>query len=298
MQIGDRPRDYATDFLAREAARFLLSAPEPFFLVFTPPAPHAPALPPRRHADAFDDLAPSRPINFNEQDISDKPRWVRQHDELDERDVRRLDELQRRQYQTLLAVDDAVGRIMMTLTDTGRLADTALFFTSDNGFLLGEHRLAKKAAAYEETIRVPLLFRYDPLGRAGMVITMPVLNIDLSPTIAELASATLSDADGESLLPLIQGSGEWSREEFLIEHLGRLAPGRIGRGVPTYCAVHTSRHVFVVYAEGANELYDLRRDPFELRNRLGHAPRRLVRHLRSVLTSLCVPPPPGFDRLG
>jgi hypothetical protein len=81
-----------------------------------------------------------------------------------------------------------------------------------------------------------------------MVITVPVLNIDLSPTIAELASGPLSDADGESFLPLIEGSGEWSREAFLIEHLGRLAPGRTGRGVPTYC-VHTPRHVFVVYGK-------------------------------------------------
>jgi len=79
-------------------------------------------------------VEPARQINFNEQDISDKPRWVRQHDELDMREVRRLDELRRRQYQTLLGVDDAVGRIMMTLTDTGRLADTALFLPPTTAF--------------------------------------------------------------------------------------------------------------------------------------------------------------------
>ena len=144
---------------------------------------------------------------------------------------------------------------------------------------------------------MPFLLRYDALGGAGRAFSEPVLNIDVAPTIAELASVEAPDAEGQSLLPLITGSGAWSREAFLVEHLGPRGPNQTGTGVPTYCAVHTADHVYVVYQRGVNELYDLRRDPGQLDNLAAQAPRRLEQRLRGLLTGLCGPPPPGFDRL-
>lgn len=289
--------DYSTDVLANEAVRFVSSTTEPFFLVFSPPAPHYPALPAPRYAEGVGDLPPWRPPSFNEQDVTDKPSWVSLEEQLDAEQAARLDELRERQYRSLLALDDAVGRIVDALRDTDRLGDTALLFLSDNGYLLGEHRLVAKAAPYEESIRVPMLFRYDALGDAGLTVSEPALNIDVAPTIAELASIGAPEVEGESLLPLITDSGEWSREAFVVEHLGHRGPDRTDTGVPTYCAVHTAQYVYVVYQRGVNELYDLTRDPGQLDNLATQGGSRLEEHLRTILRSLCDPAPPGFDRL-
>ncbi len=289
--------DYSTDVLANEAVEFVSSSTEPFFLVFSPPAPHYPALPAPRYAEGVGDLPPWRPPGFNEQDVTDKPSWVARQELLGAEPIARLDALRQLQYQSLLALDDAVGRIVDAVRESGRLGDTALLFVSDNGYLLGEHRLVGKAAPYEESVRVPFLFRYDALGETGRALSEPVLNIDVAPTIAGLASVDAPDAEGQSLLPLISGSGAWSREAFVVEHLGPRGPNQTGTGVPTYCAVHTADHVYVVYQRGVNELYDLRRDPGQLDNLAAHAPRGLEQHLRDRLRSLCDPAPPGFDRL-
>lgn len=289
--------DYSTDVLADEAVRFVETAADPFFLVFSPAAPHLPALPAPRHTDVLGGLPPWRPAGFNEPDIADKPSWLAADEQLDLEQVARLDELRLRQYQSLLALDEAVGRIGKSLRQTGELRETVLLFVSDNGYLLGEHRLVGKGAAYEESIRVPFLFRYDGIGEAAHTVSKPVLNIDVAPTIAALASIPIPDTDGESLVPLIAGSGRLSRSAFLIEHVGPAGPDRGGKGVPTYCAVHTARYVYMVYPHGVNDLYDLQRDPDQLHNLAPQASRPLVQRLRARLQSLCDPPPPGFDRL-
>ncbi|MGH2636448.1 MAG: sulfatase family protein [Actinomycetota bacterium] len=293
----DQPGDYGTDVLAEEAVRFVRTATDPFFLVFSPPAPHYPALPAPRHVDAVADLAPWRPPAFNEQDVTDKPAWLSAEGPLDAEGVANLDELRLRQYQSLLALDEAVGRIVRSLRQTDQLDETVLLYVSDNGYLLGEHRLVGKAAPYEESIRVPFLLRYDALTGVAPASSEAVLNIDVAPTIAELASVAAPETDGMSLLPLITGSGSWSREAFLVEHLGHRGPDRTDTGVPTYCAVHTGEHVYVAYQHGVNDLYDLRRDPDQLHNLALQGHRRLEQRLRNLLRSLCDPPPPGFDRL-
>lgn len=288
--------DYSTDFLANEAVRFVQSTTEPFFLVYSPPAPHYPALPPPRDEALATDIPSWRPPSFDEADVTDKPSWVALQDPLRAEQIARLDDLRAQQYQSLTALDDAVGRIVSALRESDRLRDTAILFLSDNGYLLGEHRLFAKAAPYEESVRVPFLFRYDALGEDARVISEPVLNIDIAPTIAELAGVETPEVDGESLLPLITGSGPWSRNAFLLEHLGHRGPDRTGTGVPTYCAVHTAAYVYVVYEGGATELYDLRVDPGQLRNLAPGADRGLERRLRGMLSSLCEPRPPGLDQ--
>jgi arylsulfatase A-like enzyme len=292
---SDRAGDYATDVLADEAVRFVEGADDPFFLFFSPPAPHAPALPPPGETEAAPELPPWRPPSFDEPDVSDKPSWVALHPPLDAGQIMDLDELRERQYRSLAALDDAVGRIVRSVRRTGRLEDTIFLFLSDNGYLLGEHRLVAKAAPYEESIRVPFLLRYDALGEAGRVVSKPVLNIDVAPTIAEVASVEAPNVEGMSLIGLLTGSGAWSRRAFLVEHLGPRGPNRAGTGVPTYCAVHTRRYVYVAYRRGTNELYDLSRDPDQLRNLAPTQRGRLERRLRAMARSLC-DPPRGLDR--
>jgi N-acetylglucosamine-6-sulfatase len=144
------------------------------------------------------------------------------------------------------------------LAETARLDDTLLIFTSDNGYMTGEHRLAaSKGVPYEPSIRVPLLLR-GPGVPAGVRRRQLVWNGDLAPTILEAAGAGAPwDTDGISLWPLLRGAEV--RRDVLLE-----APPR--RGVPRYTGVRTDRYVYVEHRTGELELYDLRRDPGELEN--------------------------------
>jgi arylsulfatase A-like enzyme len=177
------------------------------------------------------------------------------------------------------------------LRDTGRLHDTLIIFTSDNGLSWGEHRWVKKEVPYEESIRVPLAIRYDPLTATGTPQRSAALalNIDIAPTIADVAGVPTS-TDGRSLLPLLSdpASVDW-RRRFLIEHMEGANP------VPTYCAVRTDRYLFARYATGEQELYDLQVDPYEMTNVVSSSP-GLATDLLHELNALCVPAPPGYDR--
>ena len=146
----------------------------------------------------------------------------------------------------------------------------------------------KKEVPYEESIRVPLVVRYDPLT-AGVPTTSSALalNIDLAPTIADAAAVPVT-TDGRSLLPLLGGGGssEW-RTRFLIEHMEGANP------IPTYCAIRTDRHLFSRYSTGERELYDLAVDPLELSNVIAEEP-ALASELSAELDELCDPAPPGY----
>ena len=176
----------------------------------------------------------------------------------------------RARRESLLAVDEAVGALVRELAATGQLDSTYILFTSDNGFFQGEHRIAKgKYLAYEASTRVPLLIR-GPGIPAGTVSGELVANIDLAPTILEVAGATADiPQDGRSLLPYARDGT--LRSERPIEHEGLVggdaddetASGR----VRVYYAIRTARYLYVKWRGGARELYDLRRDPFEMTNR-------------------------------
>jgi N-acetylglucosamine-6-sulfatase len=288
VPYGSDPADYATDVLADEAVSFIEQTPGAFFLVFSPFAPHGPATPAPRHANAFSGLAPWRPPNYDEEDVFDKPEWVRALPRLTPERQAAVDSFRQNQLRSLLAVDDAVAEIVSTLERTGRLGNTLIVFTSDNGIAWGEHRRDRKEDPYEESIRVPLVVRYDPLGVAGRVEPRLALNIDLAPTFAHLAGAPLPLADGQSLLNLLTGAVIPWRTDFLVEHL-RSASSRI----PTYCGVRTANSLYVAYETGEEELYDLVSDPHELTNLAPNpAARTTLTAARRRLAQLCSPPPP------
>jgi N-acetylglucosamine-6-sulfatase len=291
-RYGDSPADYSTDVLAGKAADFIRSADDgPLFLHFAPFAPHAVnwrTAPAPRHKGRFANIAPWRPPNYDEADIADKPYWIRRLARLTPEIQARTDFFRQGQLESLLAVDDAVGAIVDALEDTGRLKNTMIVFTSDNGHAWGEHRWVQKLTPYEESIRVPLVVRYDPLTSQPRRAGRFAVNVDLAPTAAQLAGVAAPGAQGRSLVPLLKGqTGPW-RRDFLLEH------GHTWK-IPTYCGVRSSGYMYAQYRPGVEELYDLAADRSQLRN-LARDPglRQTIVAFRSRLRSLCKPPPPEF----
>jgi N-acetylglucosamine-6-sulfatase len=290
-RYGSGRHDYGTNVLAREAVSFIGSTPAdtPLFLYFAPHAPHEPATPAPGDRHAFSDLPRWRPPSYDEADVSDKPAYMRGQ-LLDAGKRAEIDAFRRRQYRSLLAVDRAVGEIVQALDESGRLANTMIVFTSDNGMVWGEHRWGTKLVPYEESIHVPFVVRYDSAIRSARTDERLVVNVDLAPTFAELANVPAPGAEGASFAPLMdEEDGPW-REDFLLEHMQKGAGG-----VPTYCGVHAERYMYVRYRTGEEELYDLKRDPEQLVNRVADDRYSEVRlELIQRLRVLCDPLPPGY----
>jgi arylsulfatase A-like enzyme len=295
VEYGDDPSDYSTRVLTRAARGFLSSTPAdtPFFAILSYHAPHPPATPDPRDADAFDNVAPHRPPSFDERDVSDKSRYVRRLDRLDRTDERALDAFREEQLRSLLAVDRGVGRLLAMLRTLGRLEDTMVVFTSDNGYQWGEHRWIGKGVPYEESIRVPLVIRFDPLvAEQGSRSGAFALGIDLAPTIGDVAGVAMPPMDGTSLVPLLLDPGASGHDGFVVEHAAETWRR------PSFCAVRRGEWAFIrLYVDGAVqdvELYDLARDPFQLQNRAEDAAYAQTRSmLEDEADERCVPPPSG-----
>jgi arylsulfatase A-like enzyme len=290
---GSDPSDYGTRVVGDRVVSFIRStgAEQPLFAFFAPHAPHAPATPAPGDAHAFSSLRPWRPRSYDEVDVSDKPGWVREIPRLGSKSAG-IDRFRLDQYRSLLELDRTVGRIVDVLDETGRLATTMIVFASDNGMMWGEHRVSGKGDAFEESLHVPLVVRYDPLTGAPRTDDHLISNIDLAPTFADLVGVRLPGAEGRSLVPLLSGGSASWRRALLVEHVGPSG----GHFPPTFCAVHEERYVYVSYATGERELYDLRADRLELVNRagtLGGGP--VGRRLRSELHRLCDPGLPGLS---
>jgi arylsulfatase A-like enzyme len=272
-RYGEAPADYQTDVLAAEAETLLRSragAGKPFFVTVAPIAPHLERIdgiqiPPRpapRHAGRFaGEPFPPKP-SFSEPDVRDKPAHIRRLPPLSPAKAARQASIYRARRASLLAVDDLVARLVKSLAETGQLEATVILFTSDNGFLLGEHRVPdQKYYPYEESIRVPLVIRGGGFP-AGAVASQPVSNVDLAPTVVALTGARAGRTmDGRPLLPLALDPWEGRDRALLIEGVGT------GRTKPSYQAVRDPRWLYVEYATGDRELYDLQKDPFQLTSR-------------------------------
>ena len=207
--FGSAPEDYSTDVLGDYATRFIANAPadRPLLLYFAPRAPHGPTTAARRHSTAFSNLPPLDSPNLNEADVSDKPSYIRSLPLLSSSKMSSNQNLRRRQYRTLLAVDEALDAIIEKLRVEGRLGDTMIVFMSDNGFTIGEHRWKGKEVPYEESIRVPFIVRYDAVtGGEAATCRQLVLNIDVAPTFADAAGVAAPGAHGRSLLGLLDGT--------------------------------------------------------------------------------------------
>ncbi len=316
VAYGSRSQDYMTDVLSRKASDFIrrtAATNQPFFVYLATYAPHSPATPAPRHQNTFANVKTPRSPSFNEADVNDKPEYIRSRPLLDARDIAEIDSSYRKRLQSLLAVDDLIAQLIATLKATRQLEKTYIFFTSDNGYHLGQHRLQQgKQTAYEEDIRVPLLVR-GPGVPTGQVLEHLTGNIDLAPTFVELAGATVPDfVDGRSLVSLLGSNplptDAW-RQAFLVQHWAArtstqssesasgvleppdqptlfLAQVSQAQAVPEFQAIRTSDYLYVEYATGERELYDLHADPYELESLHATAGASLITQLSGRLAGL------------
>jgi N-acetylglucosamine-6-sulfatase len=283
---GKSPRDYSTDVFTKAAERFIRGSARgsrPFFLWLGYDAPHTAHANYVKGCRGNDPIPPNfatvrrfrrvklpKPSSFNERDVSDKPPDIATRPPID---LPVLHNIRRRFHCTLATdwqVDRDIGRLRRELHRDGELGRTIVFYVSDNGYFYGEHRIPRgKTLPYDPAFRVPYAVHVPPRYRLGpqrRTDRRLVTNEDIPATILDFAGNPPSCAaaldcrtlDGRSMRPLLAGSGAWPR------HRGILA--EISGGNKHWRAVRTRRFLYVRYEGGERELYDLRRDPSELRN--------------------------------
>ncbi|MCX7962577.1 MAG: sulfatase-like hydrolase/transferase [Burkholderiales bacterium] len=198
----------------------------------------------------------------------------------------------RQRARMMAAVDEGVGAMLEALERTGQLDDTLILFLGDNGYFFGEHGLGpERRFAYEEGIRSPFVVRYPRRVRAGGRERRLVICQDIAPTLVELAGGRPgAHVQGRSLLPLFDRRRVPWRRSFLVEYWAEQAyPWLVGM---TYKAVRTDRYKYIHWvnrgrAGELDELYDLERDPYELRNlNASRAARPVRERLRRELRRL------------
>jgi arylsulfatase A-like enzyme len=316
VDYGSDPDDYITDVLTEQALAQLdagLGSGQPLFLWVSYTAPHnnggrsfedptplriqqdvfnerdsVPVAAPRHQAAFATETLPDPP-SFAEADVDDKPRDIRTPPITTEERTALVTNYQA-ELATLLAVDEGVDRLMQALDEAGALDDTYVVFTSDNGYQHGEHGLVEgKYFPYEESLVVPLLVR-GPGVRVGEVEDAVVADIDLVPTLVELAAADPPrPVDGQSLAGALAAPDTLGRRAILLEGY---APADVDSA---YVGVHTGTTVYVEYETGGVELYDLTTDPFQLENlaglpehrRLEATMRRYLHELRGCAGTAC-----------
>jgi arylsulfatase A-like enzyme len=298
--------------LTNRFIRRAVSKKRPFFAFLSVYAPHQPAVPALQDLVKFPLARAPRTASFDQADVSHMPKFVRDLPAFSTTETTAIDDLYRLRIRSLQAVDRGVAALVHTLRATGRLDDTYFVFASDNGFHLGQHRMpAGKQTAYDTDIRVPLLVR-GPGVSAGMHVAQLAGNVDLAPTFEAMTGVRPAPfTDGRSLLPILHGTrpAHW-RNGYLVEHrneTGVTPPARpeaerptplepsdpdqaarpgerhqreirdsryLARRaeIPDYDAVRTARYLYVGYATGERELYDLRTDPDEINNLTGQKP--------------------------
>jgi N-acetylglucosamine-6-sulfatase len=263
--ITDELTDYALDWLRERRAD------RPFFLYLSHKAVHSDFVPAERHRGRYANRPFTPPASMADrpENYAGKPMWVRNqrnswhgvdfayHGSLD------IADYYRRYAETLLAVDESVGRIESFLRERGLLESTIVMFMGDNGFAFGEHGLIDKRTAYEESMRVPLVMAGGGLPAARSVDAV-VANIDIAPTVLEAAGLVPPTMDGRSFLPLARGESPPWRDTLLYEYYWE----RNFPHTPTVHALRDAQYKYIRYQGlwDTDELYDLRADPREMRN--------------------------------
>jgi N-acetylglucosamine-6-sulfatase len=288
---GNKPSQYSTTVLTNKAVNFIHRARHPFFLYFAPVAPHLPAIPAKRDRGKLQNIAPIHSPAFNQRNIGKEPWRFWHKDMLSAGAQIYINHVRRRQQESLLALDRSVRSVVQALRERHELKNTVIVYTSDNGFLWGEHRLGGKVWPYQESTHVPMIVR-TPWTTKPLSNNQPVLNIDIAPTISELAGIQPQlPEDGRSFVPFLQGEQTPWRHAWLEEFLGKDMLHE--SGPPPYVAVQTRRNLYVEYKNGWRELYNLKKDPWELNNIAGSARTKPLQWaLSGDLARLYDSPPP------
>jgi len=257
-------KDYSLQFLKNN-----VESNRPLFMAVSFSAPHTEfetAKYERRYAGRFSGARWPRTPNFNEQDRSDKPLWVRNLAGITPAQQKEIDQKYRARLRSLLTVDDAVGSYVRALWRAGELRNTYVFYFTDNGWHMGNHALPPKGknTPYTEDVEFPLIVR-GPQVAPNTVDDRLVSNIDLAPTFADIANTSpASSVDGRSVVPLMKGQDVPWRDALLVE-------GKSGQpwpqGWPAYKVVRTGSYAYHYYPETEEEeLYDLAADPYQLQS--------------------------------
>jgi N-acetylglucosamine-6-sulfatase len=287
------PCFHITDTLTNIAtAEMLGTSPEqPFFLQLDYTAPHgdfrrpAGPEPAPRHYDWFRGarLPHDRSEGLDEGNVRDKPRFIRDASHLTPTEKRVYRTYYEKQLESLRSVDDGVKQVIQTLGQMGRLRNTYVLFVSDNGFFFGEHRLlGGKFLAYESATHLPFLIR-GPGIEQGSSTGELAANIDIAPTLLQLAGAEADKSiDGRSLVPYLEDPELRSRRPILFESFvetsdveaqGAIsaAPRRSGGATASllappkdYAGIRLGPYKYIAWPTGEKELYDINRDPYEL----------------------------------
>ena len=289
-------KGYITDELTDYAVEWLRSLPatQPWFMYVSHKAVHSEFVPAPRHAGRYKNatFVPPKTMAATGEMARHRPIWVQNqrnswhgvdfpyHSDLD------IAEYYKQYAETLLGVDDSVGRLLEELERRGQLDSTLVVYMGDNGFAFGEHGLIDKRTAYEESMRVPLLARCPELFGGGRVVTPMVAGLDIMPTVLDVCGAGIPESlDGRSWLPLVRGNADGWRTELLYEYYWE----RNFPQTPTVHALRTDRHKFT-RCHGLwdiDELYDLAEDPLESNNLIfSPAHQQTVRTMRSRLFQL------------
>jgi N-acetylglucosamine-6-sulfatase len=281
LNVDGRRREmngYTTDILTQFALDWLNrmqseQSDAPFFLVLAHKAVHAEFVPAERHAGRYRDSDIPYPVTMpkTEANLRGQPRWVREqrnswhgvdyayHGQFD------FDTFYRRYAETALALDESIGRVLDFVDRNGLREDTLVIYMSDNGFSLGEHGLIDKRHAYEESIRIPMIAWGAGFVPEGITVRDMVRNIDIAPTILELAGLTPDRAvDGRSILPALRGEEMDFPGELLYEYYWEHAFPH----TPTTFALRGERFKYIYYhgVWDTQELFDLSNDPHERHN--------------------------------
>ncbi len=282
--ISDELTDYAVDWLRQKRSK-------PFFLYLSHKAVHGMFEPAKRHLGRYEDVKLEYPVTMadTEENYRGKPAWVKEqrnswhgvdymyHGQMD------FDTFYKRYCETLLSIDESIGRVLDCLKEMGQLESTLVLYMGDNGFCFGEHGLIDKRHMYEPSMRVPLLAYCPELIKPGTKVPQLVQNIDIAPTVLEAAGAQPPEQmDGRSLLPLLAGQRVPWRDTIFYEYYWEANYPQ----TPTTYGVRTDRWKFIHYhgVWDTDELYDLQNDPDERQN-LIDAPQhlKLVSSLRKQM---------------
>ena len=290
-------KGYITDILTDKTVRFIQdNQDDPFCVLLWHKACHGPFTPAERHKDAFTDGSFKEPDSWS-IDFADLPLWHRRISVYGPHYKKWVDsegkpvptsipvkpwqaknKTRLNMLRCLLAVDEGLGKVLDILEKQGKLDNTVIIFMADNGYFFGEHRKSDKRLAYEESIRVPFVIRYPAMLKGGDRINGLVSNIDIGPTILDLAGATVPKTmQGESFVPVMEGKADGRTSPFFYEYFQeKYAPG-----IPTILSIRTTKWKYVDYpyesAKEGNfgELYNLSKDPKEITN-LIHSPESQV----------------------
>lgn len=283
----EQTRGYVTDILNEQSLQFIKQKrSRPFFVYLSHKAMHPETsqgpdgklsdpfasnfIPAPRHKELYVGAALPRRGNWNIPPI-DKPALQQKLPDVPplSPETGSSDTVILNRLRMLAAVDEGLGDILKVLAENGQLDHTLIVVTGDHGYFYGEHCLSvERRLAYEEGIRIPIVMRYPRLIKPGTTPEPIALTIDFAPTFVELAGGAIpQDYQGQSLIPLMRGEtpNNW-RKSFLVEYFSDTVFPRVHK--MGYQAVRNNRWKYIHYTEltGADELYDLQNDPYELKN--------------------------------